>query len=252
MDIHALFSLKGKTAVVTGASGALGGAAVRAMAYAGANVAACYNSGRERLDTLISEIGDVGVEIKPYKVNSFSQDEIRQHAEDVMRDFGGIDVVINTAGGNVKGAYYTDEQSLFDLDAQPQFDTVTLNLFGGCFWPCLAYGAKMLDNPGGGSIINFSSISAFTAIRGHIAYAAAKAGVSNFTQSLAAHLAREFNPDGSYRAKAQRGVDATPMHRMGHPNELIGTLVWLASDASSYVTGITVTVDGGYLLDSPA
>lgn len=72
MDIHALFSLKGKTAVVTGASGALGGAAVRAMAYAGANVAACYNSGRERLDTLISEIGDVGVEIKPYKVNSFS------------------------------------------------------------------------------------------------------------------------------------------------------------------------------------
>lgn len=61
-----------------------------------------------------------------------------------------------------------------------------------------------------------------------------------------------FNPDGSYRAKAQRGVDATPMHRMGHPNELIGTLVWLASDASSYVTGITVTVDGGYLLDSPA
>ena len=215
MDIHALFSLKGKTAVVTGASGALGGAAVRAMAYAGANVAACYNSGRERLDTLISEIGDVGVEIKPYKVNSFSQDEIRQHAEDVMRDFGGIDVVINT-------------------------------------------------------------ISAFTAIRGHIAYAAAKAGVSNFTQSLAAHLARDFNPklrvnavapgffpnnnpaqmlfnpDGSYRAKAQRGVDATPMHRMGHPNELIGTLVWLASDASSYVTGITVTVDGGYLLDSPA
>ena len=147
MDIHALFSLKGKTAVVTGASGALGGAAVRAMAYAGANVAACYNSSRERLDTLISEIGDVGVEIKPYKVNSFSQDEIRQHAEDVMRDFGGIDVVINTAGGNVKGAYYTDEQSLFDLDAQPQFDTVTLNLFGGCFWPCLAYGAKMLDNP---------------------------------------------------------------------------------------------------------
>ena len=168
------------------------------------------------------------------------------------------------------------QQSLFDLDAQPQFDTVTLNLFGGCFWPCLAYGAKMLDNPGGGSIINFSSISAFTAIRGHIAYAAAKAGVSNFTQSLAAHLARDFNPklrvnavapgffpnnnpaqmlfnpDGSYRAKAQRGVDATPMHRMGHPNELIGTLVWLASDASSYVTGITVTVDGGYLLDSPA
>lgn len=276
MDIHALFSLKGKTAVVTGASGALGGAAVRAMAYAGANVAACYNSSRERLDTLISETSDAGVEIKPYKVNSFSQDEIRQHAEDVMRDFGEIDVVINTAGGNVKGAYYTDEQSLFDLDAQPQFDTVTLNLFGGCFWPCLAYGAKMLDNPGGGSIINFSSISAFTAIRGHIAYAAAKAGVSNFTQSLAAHLARDFNPklrvnavapgffpnnnpaqmlfnpDGSYRPKAQRGVDATPMHRMGHPDELIGTLVWLASDASSYVTGITVTVDGGYLLNSPA
>lgn len=156
MDIHALFSLKGKTAVVTGASGALGGAAVRAMAYAGANVAACYNSGRERLDTLISEIGDVGVEIKPYKVNSFSQDEIRQHAEDVMRDFGGIDVVINTAGGNVKGAYYTDEQSLFDLDAQPQFDTVTLNLFGGCFWPCSRTARRCSTTPAA----DLSSISA--------------------------------------------------------------------------------------------
>ena len=61
-----------------------------------------------------------------------------------------------------------------------------------------------------------------------------------------------FNPDGSHRPKAQRGVDATPMRRMGEPNELMGTLIWLASDASSYVTGLTVTVDGGYLLDSPA
>lgn len=276
MELQHLFGLQGKNAIVTGASGALGGAAVRAMVMAGANVAACYNTSRERLDTLLDDLGDIHVTVKPYRVDSFDREAILRHAEDVVRDFGGIDIVINTAGGNVKGAYYTDEQTIFDLEAKPLFDTVTLNLFGGCFWPCLAYGAKMVDNPDGGSIINFSSISAFTAVRGHIAYAAAKAGVSSLTQSLAAHFARDlnpklrvnavapgffpnnnpaqmlFNPDGSYRPKAQRSVDATPMHRMGEPNELMGTLIWLASDASSYVTGLTVTVDGGYLLDSPA
>lgn len=276
MELRHLFGLQGKTAIVTGASGALGGAAVRAMVMAGANVAACCNTSRGRLDALLAELGDVPVTVKPYRVDSFDREAILRHAEDVVRDFGGIDVVINTAGGNVKGGYYTDEQTIFDLDAKPLFDTVTLNLFGGCFWPCLAYGAKMVDNPDGGSIVNFSSISAFTAVRGHIAYAAAKAGVSSLTRSLAAHFARDFNPklrvnavapgffpnnnpaqmlfnpDGSHRPKAQRAVDATPMHRMGEPNELMGTLIWLASDASSYVTGLTVTVDGGYLLDSPA
>ena len=274
-NLQQLFSLQGKTAVVTGASGALGGAAVRAMIGAGANVAACYNSSKDRLDTMLAGLGDVPVTVKTYKVNSFDQAAIKGHADDVMRDFGQIDVVINTAGGNVKGGYYNAGQSLFDLELQPMFDTVTLNLFGGCIWPCLAYGAKMLNNPNGGSIINFSSISAFRSVSGHIAYAAAKAGVSNFTQSLAAHLARDFNPklrvnavapgffpnnnpaqmlfnpDGSYRPRAQRAVDATPMRRMGDPDELIGTLVWLASDASAFVTGLTISVDGGFMLTSP-
>lgn len=276
MNIENLFSLKGKTAVVTGASGALGGAAVRAMIAAGADVAACYHSSKDRMDALLADLAGTSSTIKTYGVDSFSQEEIARHADDVIKDFGHIDVVVNTAGGNVGGAYYADGQNLFDLGLQPQFDTVVLNLFGGCFWPCLAYGSKMLDNAEGGSIINFSSISAFTTVRGHIAYGAAKAGVSNFTQSLAAHLARDFNPklrvnavapgffpnnnpaqmlfnpDGSYRPKAQRGIDATPMRRMGDPAELMGTLIWLASDASSYVTGQTVIVDGGYLLDSPA
>ena len=264
MDIHALFSLKGKTAVVTGASGALGGAAVRAMAYAGANVAACYNSGRERLDTLISEIGDVGVEIKPYKVNSFSQDEIRQHAEDVMRDFSGIDVVINTAGGNVKGAYYTDEQSLFDLDAQPQFDTVTLNLFGGCFWPCLAYGAKMLDNPGGGSIINFSSISYMMGNGGYPAYTSANSGINGLTRSLA----RDFGPDrirvnalapGWVLTQKQKDLWVTPEGLAAHverqclkdtlaPEDITGGCLFLASSASKMMTGQALVIDGGVVV----
>lgn len=276
MDISGLFSLKGKNAVVTGASGALGGAAVRAMLGAGANVAACYNTSKERLDALLADIGEAARAVKSYRVDAFRQEDIARHAEEVIKDFGRIDVVINTVGGNVKGAYYADGGSLFDLGLQPQFDTVALNLFGGCVWPCLAYGAAMLHNPEGGSIINFSSISAFTAVRGHIAYAAAKAGVSSFTRSLAAHVARDFNPrlrvnavapgffpnnnpaqmlfnpDGTYRSKAQRAVDATPMRRMGKPEELMGTLIWLASDASSYVTGQTIVVDGGYLLDSPA
>jgi NAD(P)-dependent dehydrogenase (short-subunit alcohol dehydrogenase family) len=275
MELQELFGLKGKTAVVTGASGALGGAAVRGMVMAGANVAACYNSSKHRMDALLECLKNSLSTVKSYKVNSFNRDEIHQNAEDVMRDFGRIDVVINTAGGNTKGAYFDDNQGIFDLDISNMFDTVTLNLFGGCIWPCLMYGKKMLNNSDGGSMINFSSTSSYRAVRGHLAYAAAKAGVSNFTAGLASHLAHNynpklrvnavapgtfpnnnpaqmlFNPDGSYRAKLKRGIDHTPMGRMGDPNELMGTLIWLASNASSYVTGITVLVDGGFIQDSP-
>lgn len=275
MDLQDMFSLKDKVAIVSGASGALGGAAVRAMLLAGATVVACCHRHRERLEALLERLPDAPSATISV-LDAFSPEAVREHAHDVMRQHGHIDIVINVAGGNTPGAYFTEEQTLFDLDWKALSDTVTLNLFGGCLWPCIAYGACMRDNPHGGAIINFSSISAFRAVNGHIAYAAAKAGVSSVTRSLAAHLAHDVNPrlrvnavapgffpnnnpaqmlfaeDGSYRPKARRSVDATPMGRMGSPDELMGTLIWLASDASSFVTGQTITVDGGYLAHSPA
>jgi len=276
-NIFDLFSMKGKTALITGASGALGGASAFALAAAGADVALIYNSHLQKAEALAERIKPYGGKIKLYKVNTMHVEEIRQNAEDVIADFGKLDVVVNIAGGNMDGAVYTGhKKTIFDLELQPQFDVITLNLFGGCIWPCLLYGAKMLKNPEGGSIINCSSTNGIRCLQGRTAYAAAKAGVINFTQSLAAHIAEDlnhkirvnavapgffpnfrasqmlYNEDGSLSPRAQNGVKATPMGRMGDPKELMGTILWLASDASSFVTGVTTPVDGGFLAYSPA
>ncbi len=276
-NIFKLFDLTGKTAVITGASGALGGAAAYALAAAGADVALIYHNHKDKAEKLTERMEEFSVKKKMYCVNTMHADEIRQNAEDVMRDFGRIDILVNIAGGNSDGAVYKGNgKNIFDLDLQPQFDVVTLNLFGGCIWPCLLYGAKMVGNPEGGSIINCSSTNGFHALQGRTAYAAAKAGVINFTQSFAAHIAEDLNPkirvnaiapgffpnfrasqmlfneDGSLAPRAQRGVSATPMRRLGDPSEIMGTVLWLASDASAFVTGVTTPIDGGYLAYSPA
>ncbi len=276
-SVFSLFDLKGKTAIITGASGALGGASAYALAAAGADVALIYNNSIGKAQALADKMQDFPGTVRLYKVNCMEMEEIRQNADDVMRDFGHIDIVVNIAGGNSDGAVYKGNgKSIFDLELQPQFDVVTFNLFGGCIWPCLLYGAKMLDNPEGGSIINCTSTNGLRPLQGRTAYAAAKAGVINFTQSLAAHIAEDLNPkirvnaiapgffpnyrasqmlfndDGSLAPRAQKGVNSTPMRRLGDPKEMMGTVLWLGSNASSFVTGITVPVDGGYLAYSPA
>lgn len=279
MDMQKLFSLKGKTAFVSGASGALGGASARALAHAGADLALCYNSHKDRMDKLVAELEPLGGKIRTYQVNVLDRDAIRENADAVINDFGRLDVLVNIAGGNMDGAVYgytQKEQSIFELDLQRQFDVVNLNLFGGCIWPCLLYGKKMLGNPDGGSIINCTSINGIRPLRGRTAYAAAKAGIVNFTESMAAHIAGDINPkirvnsiapgffpnfrgsqmiykeDGSLGERARNGINATPMRRMGEPDELAGTIIWLASDASSYVNGAMIAIDGGYLIHSPA
>lgn len=127
MNILKLFDLSGKIALVSGASGALGGAAVRGLAAAGATVAACYNANPARLDELLETMGEDAARVRPYQVNAFEQTSIARHADEIIKDFGRLDVVANAAGGNVSGAYFNDGQSIFDTDLQAQVDTVTLN-----------------------------------------------------------------------------------------------------------------------------
>jgi NAD(P)-dependent dehydrogenase (short-subunit alcohol dehydrogenase family) len=277
LNIQNLFGLKGKTAFVSGASGALGGASARGLAQAGANLALSYNTHKDRLDKLLRELEPFGVEIRTYRVDVFDVDSIRRNADDVIRDFGRLDILVNIAGGNRPGAVYNEEgRTIFDLELPIQADVVTLNLLGGCMWPCLLYGKKMAANSEGGSIINISSINGIRPLAGRTAYAAAKAGVINYTQALAVHLAEAVNPklrvnaiapgffpnlapsqflvkpDGTLGIRGKRAITAIPMGRMGEPDEMSGTVIWLASRASSYVTGITVAIDGGFLAYSPA
>jgi NAD(P)-dependent dehydrogenase (short-subunit alcohol dehydrogenase family) len=172
--------------------------------------------------------------------------------------------------------YTGGDKTIFDLSLQDQLDVVVLNLFGGAIWPCMLYGKKMLDNPAGGSIINIGSINGIRPLQGRTAYAAAKSGIDNFTMSLACHMARDINPklrvnsiapgffpnfraeqmlfneDGSPSRRTQNALDHIPMRRLGDPDELMGTALWLASDASSYVTGTVTAVDGGFIAFSGA
>lgn len=277
MNIDSLFRLDGKNAIVTGASGAIGGAIAKGFAHFGANLALCYNKSSQRVEKLMEGISSLPGTHKAYQVNIRDRDAIAAHAEQVMQEFGRIDIVVNVAGGNLPGAVYTGGgRTIFELDPDEQLSAVTLNLFGGAIWPCLFYGKAMLDNPDGGSIINIGSINGIRPLQGRTAYAAAKAGVDNFTLSLACHLARDINPklrvnsiapgffpnfraeqmlfnkDGSPSPRTLNALNHIPMKRLGDPDELIGAAVWLASDASSYVTGTVTVVDGGFLAYSGA
>ena len=147
---------------------------------------------------------------------------------------------------------------------------MTLNFLGGAVLPCLFHGGKMVTNENGGAIINISSMNAVRPLEGRPAYAASKAAVSNFTQWLACHVARRytprirvnaiapgffpnermraslFNEDGSDTERARRIVDHTPMGRLGDVDDLVGTALWYATDASRFVTGTITPVDGGF------
>ena len=266
-----LFDLSGKTAVVTGASGALGGAMAEGLALAGANVVLCYGRNKapvveriERLKPLVSG------RLEMAQVDSTDAEATRAHAAQVREHFGSIDILLNCAGGNVTAAITGKGKTFFDLDVAPLHEVVHLNFFGGCIYPCMYYGKIMAENPNGGSIINITSMNTFRPLEGRPGYAASKAAVTNFTQWLATHIAKECNPlvrvnaiapgfipnartltslrnpDGSYTERGQKIITNTPMARLGTPEDLVGTCIWYAADASRYVTGTVTPVDGGF------
>ncbi len=265
-----LFSLEGRTAVVIGASGAIGGALARGFAEAGANLALTYNSHADPIKALRSELEPLGVTITASRVDVQSEDALKEHADATQARFGATDILVNCAGGNIKAAMTGGDIGFFDLDAQAIRDTLNLNIMGGAILPCLAYGPNIAQSRFGGSIINVTSMNAYRPLEGRPAYAASKAAVNNFTQWLASHVAQNysktlrvnaiapgffpnararltlFQDDGSLSERGKRIVDLTPMGRLGHVNDLIGTAVWYASDASRYVTGTTIPVDGGF------
>ena len=264
------FQLTGKNAVVTGASGTIGGLMADTLARTGANVALCYHSNKDAIDQRIAALSSCGVTLRGYRIDCRRREAIAAHADQLMEDFGRIDIVVNAAGGLLPGSVSDNGLTLFDLDPDIMEQMVSYNLFGGCIWPCLFYSQKMVPNPEGGSIINITSMNAYRPLEGRASYAAAKAGVANFTQWLAVHLAKDLNPkirvnaiapgffpsrqnwesmaspDGKPGWRGRKIIAHTPMGRLGEPDDLAGTLIWYASDASKYVTGTMTPVDGGF------
>ena len=262
-----MFSLKGKTAVITGGAGILGSAIARGLGKAGAKIALCdiVNA-----DKVAKQLQSEGIETKGYYLDVMDIEKIKTCRDEVIRDFGRVDILLNAAGGNMKEATTSEELKFFDLPLSALEKVVGLNLFGGALLPSQVFGKIMLENKEGGSIINISSMSAFCPLTKVPGYSAAKAAVSNFTQWLAVHFAQEYNKslrvnalapgffltaqnrflltneDGSLTPRGKTIIAHTPMDKFGDPEDLIGACIWLASDASKFVTGIIVPVDGGF------
>ena len=262
-----MFSLEGKTAVITGGAGVLGSAIARGLGKAGAKIALCDIVNAEKVAQKLQE---QRITAKGYYINVMDIEKIQSCRDEVIKDFGKVDILLNAAGGNMKEATTSEDLKFFDLPLSALEKVVGLNLFGGAVLPSQVFGKIMVENKEGGSIINISSMSAFCPLTKVPGYSAAKAAVSNFTQWLAVHFAQEYNKklrvnalapgffltsqnrflltneDGSLTPRGETIITHTPMGKFGEPQDLISTCIWLASDASKFVTGIIVPVDGGF------
>jgi NAD(P)-dependent dehydrogenase (short-subunit alcohol dehydrogenase family) len=221
-------------------------------------------------DKVAKQLQEQEITAKGYYINVMDIEKIQFCRDEVIRDFGKVDILLNAAGGNMKEATTSEELKFFDLPLSALEKVIGLNLFGGAVLPSQVFGKDMIKNQDGGSIINISSMNAFRPLTRIPGYSAAKAAVSNFTQWLAVHFAQEYNKnlrvnaiapgffltsqnrflltnkDGSLTPRGETIIAHTPMDKFGDPEDLIGVCVWLASDASKFVTGIIVPVDGGF------
>ena len=268
--------LTGKVAVVTGAGGVLCGYLSKVLARAGAKVA-LVNRSDGAINQYAQEIIEEGGIAKAYKGNVLIKEDMERIAEEVLKDLGPCDILLNGAGGNNPRAttdkeYYehgdldADTKSFFDLDEDSVNMVFDLN-YNGTLIPPQAF-AKHMVKTGGGNIINISSMNAFLPLTKIPAYSGAKAAVSNFTQWLAVHFSKVnirvnaiapgffsskqnatllWNEDGTPTDRTRKILAATPMGRFGETEELAGGLLFLLNDkAAGFITGVVLPIDGGF------
>lgn len=261
--------LTGKVVVITGGTGTLGGPMCKAFAEAGASVA-ILGLEDDIAHNLADEITQAGGDALAVPANVLDNDSLQQAVEAVKQKYGRVDVLINGAGGNkAEATAMPGMRSFFDLPADAMQWVFNLN-FTGTVLASQAFG-KMMVEQGEGAIINISSMAAFTPLTRVVAYSGAKAAINNFTEWLAVYMATQHSPKirvnaiapgfllaeqnrfllidqetGELTERGQQIIDHTPMGRFGEPEDLLGTLLWLASDASRFVTGVVVPIDGGF------
>ncbi len=263
-----LFNIKGKVIVITGGGGVLCGTIAKALAKAGAKIAVLSLT-EAHAKKVADEIKSNGGRAIAVQCDVLDKNSLERAREKTKAELGEIDILINGAGGNKKEATTSEELSFFDLPAEAVRSVFDLN-FLGMFLTTQVI-AKDMAKKGRGVILNISSMNAFRPLTNIPAYSAAKAAVSNFTQWLAAHICQNYSKEIRVNAIApgfflteqnrflltdkktgeltERGkviLDHTPMGRFGQPEELIGTVMWLLSDAAKFVTGVVVPIDGGF------
>jgi NAD(P)-dependent dehydrogenase (short-subunit alcohol dehydrogenase family) len=265
-NLKAAYDFTGRSVVITGGTGVLGRAITGALSERGAQVALITRD-PARASELVRELGLTNV--VPFGANVLDAKALRKACEEILARFGKIDALVNGAGGNNPGATTGPQQSFFQLPEEGLKLVADLNLLGTVL-PSQIFGRPMAERKEG-VILNVTSMNAFRPLTRIPAYSAAKAAVSNFTQWLAVHMAQEYSPNirvnaiapgfflteqnrflltdkesGDLTPRGRKILDHTPMGRFGQPEDLIGTVLWLLSPMSKFVTGILVPVDGGF------
>ena len=265
--MNELFSVRDKVVVITGGTGVLGSCIASYLAAEGAKVAILGRRQAEG-DRPVAEIADKGGEAVFVATDVMDEASVQKACDTVIARFSRVDALLNAAGGNMPGATIAPDGDIFDLKVEDFQKVLDLNLTGTVI-PTRIFLRPMVE-AGKGSIVNFSSMAAFRPLTRVLGYAAAKAGISNFTAFMANEVAAKFtsgirvnaiapgffltnqnrslltNPDGTLTSRGADVIRQTPFKRFGRPEELCGTIHYLISDASSFVTGTVAVVDGGF------
>ncbi|PKO22507.1 MAG: D-mannonate oxidoreductase [Chloroflexi bacterium HGW-Chloroflexi-1] len=266
--LKSLFGLSGKVAAVTGGGGVLCGTMSRALGRLGVKVAV-LDLFEEIAQKVVDDIVAQGGAALAVQCDVLDKASLEAARDAILTRFGRVDILINGAGGNKTQATTSLDLSFFDLPSDAIRWVFDLNILGTIL-PSQVFGKSMAEREEG-VILNVSSMNAIRPLTRIPAYSAAKAGVSNFTQWLAVHMAQEYSPKirvnaiapgfflteqnrflltdketGELTARGRTIISHTPMARFGDPEDLLGAVLWLLSPISAFVTGIVVPIDGGF------
>jgi len=265
--MNELFDVSGKVIVVTGATGILAGGTAQYLQKNGAKIV-YLGRNQERVNNAVAEAKAISDECMGLTSDVLDEESLSKGYEGVISKFGRIDALINGAGGNMPGATIGPDKEIFDLNLDDYSKVMDLNLKGTVL-PTLVFG-KAFKEQGHGSVINFSSMSSTQALTRVLGYSNAKAAIDNFTRWMATEMALKYgdqvrvnavapgffiskqnkalltNDDGTFTERGQQVINKTPFKRFGKQEEIYGAMHYLLSDASSFVTGTVMAVDGGF------